>query len=81
MICSYFLVLVRILAAAFWMSCSCLTVFFGRPVQVKLLKTPLLMCKQVRTTADDSFSTQVESGMCDIQLFSANNMVIVVVIG
>ncbi len=32
-ICSDFLVLVRILAAAFWMSCSCLMVFFGRPVR------------------------------------------------
>ncbi len=32
MTCSDFLVLVRILAAAFWMSFSCLMVFFGRPV-------------------------------------------------
>ncbi len=30
MICSDFLVLVRILAAAFWVSCSCLMVFFGK---------------------------------------------------
>ncbi len=28
--CSAFLVLVRILAAAFWMTCSCLMVFSGR---------------------------------------------------
>ncbi len=35
-------------------------------VQVRLLKTPLLICKQVRATADDSFSNQVESGVCDI---------------
>ncbi len=32
-ICSDVLVLVRIFAAAFWMSCSCLMVFFGRPVR------------------------------------------------
>jgi len=31
---SYFLVLLRILAAAFCMSCNCLMVFLGRPVTV-----------------------------------------------
>ncbi len=46
MICSDFLVLVRILAAAFWMSCSCLMVFFGRPLE-GLGKTESAIGKQL----------------------------------